>query len=61
MQRECLRYHLDESSVAAALRAESITEIPMLGRFLAQDPANRPGTVVPPEILEAAGAGDPDR
>ena len=47
--------------VAAALRAESITEIPMLGRFLAQDPANRPGTVVPPEILEAAGAGDPDR
>ncbi len=42
--------------VAAALRAESITEIPVVGRFLAQDPSNRPGTVVPPEILEAAGA-----
>jgi len=42
--------------VAAALRAESITEIPVVGRFLAQDPLNRPGTVVPPEILEAAGA-----
>ena len=40
--------------VAAALRAESITEIPVLGRFLAQDPANRPGTVVPAEVLEAA-------
>lgn len=39
-------------TVAAALRAESITEIPVLGRFLAQDPANRPGTVVPPELLE---------
>ncbi len=39
--------------VAAALRAESITEIPVLGRFLAQDPSNRPGTVVPPELLEA--------
>jgi lysylphosphatidylglycerol synthetase-like protein (DUF2156 family) len=42
--------------VAAALRAESITEIPVLGRFLAQDPVNRPGTVVPAEILEAAAA-----
>ena len=39
----------------AALRAESLTEIPIFGRFLAQDPSNRPGTVVPPEVLEAAG------
>ena len=38
--------------VAATLRAESITEIPVLGRFLAQDPANRPGTVVPEELLQ---------
>ena len=44
--------------VSAAFRAESITEIPVLGRFLTQDPSNRPGTVVPPEILEAAGASD---
>ena len=40
--------------VAAILRAESITEIPVIGRFLANDPSNRPGTVVPTEILEAA-------
>ena len=40
--------------VAAILRAESITEIPMIGRFLANDPSNRPGTVVPDEVLEAA-------
>ena len=40
--------------VAATLRAESISEIPVLGRFLASDPANRPGTVVPDDVLEAA-------
>ena len=40
--------------VAAVLRAESITEIPVLGRFLTSDPSNRPGTVVPDEVLEAA-------
>ena len=40
--------------VAAILRAESITEIPVLGRFLANDPSNRPGTVIPDEVLEAA-------
>ena len=39
---------------AAVLRAESLTEIPVLGRFLTSDPANRPGTVVPDEVLEAA-------
>jgi lysylphosphatidylglycerol synthetase-like protein (DUF2156 family) len=39
-------------TVAAALRAESLTELPVLGRFLSQDPSNRPGTVVPPELLE---------
>ena len=44
--------------VAAILRAESITEIPVLGRFLANDPSNRPGTVVPPEVLAAAQASD---
>ena len=37
--------------VAAVLRAESLTEIPVLGRFLANDPANRPGTVVPADIV----------
>ena len=40
--------------VAAVLRAESLTEIPVLGRFLKDDPTNRPGTVVPQEVLEAA-------
>jgi lysyl-tRNA synthetase class 2 len=40
--------------VVAILRAESITELPVLGRFLANDPSNRPGTVVPNEVLEAA-------
>ncbi len=40
--------------VAAILRAESITEIPVLGRFFTNDPRNRPGTVVPPEVLAAA-------
>jgi lysylphosphatidylglycerol synthetase-like protein (DUF2156 family) len=44
--------------VAAILRAESITEIPVIGRFLANDPSNRPGTVVPDEVLEAARAVD---
>jgi len=42
--------------VAAILRAESITEIPLLGRFLTNDPSNRPGTVVPPDVLAAAQA-----
>ena len=40
--------------VAATFRAESLTEIPVLGRFLTHDPANRPGTVVPEDVLEAA-------
>jgi len=40
--------------VVAILRAESLSEIPVLGRFLKDDPLNRPGTVVPEEILEAA-------
>jgi lysylphosphatidylglycerol synthetase-like protein (DUF2156 family) len=40
--------------VGAILRAESITEIPVLGRFLTNDPRNRPGTVVPPDVLAAA-------
>lgn len=39
---------------AAVLRAESLTELPVLGRFLVSDPSNRPGTVVPQEVLEAA-------
>jgi lysyl-tRNA synthetase class 2 len=39
---------------AAVLRAESLTELPVLGRFLVSDPSNRPGTVVPEEILAAA-------
>jgi lysylphosphatidylglycerol synthetase-like protein (DUF2156 family) len=40
--------------VAAVLRAESMTEIPVLGRLLTNDPTNRPGTVVPEEVLAAA-------
>ena len=44
--------------VAAVFRAESITELPVFGRFLANDPTNRPGTVVPDEVLEAAKAVD---
>jgi lysylphosphatidylglycerol synthetase-like protein (DUF2156 family) len=44
--------------VAAVLRAESITELPVLGRFLTSDPANRPGTVVPAEVLAAAKQRD---
>jgi lysyl-tRNA synthetase class 2 len=32
--------------VAAVLRAESLTEIPVIGRLLSNDPANRPGTVI---------------
>ncbi|MGB7104992.1 MAG: phosphatidylglycerol lysyltransferase domain-containing protein, partial [Acidimicrobiales bacterium] len=40
--------------VAATLRAESITELPVLGRFLSNDPSNRPGTVVPDEVIAAA-------
>ena len=39
---------------AAVLRAESLTELPVVGRFLSSDPSNRPGTVVPEEVLEAA-------
>jgi lysylphosphatidylglycerol synthetase-like protein (DUF2156 family) len=37
--------------VAATLRAESITELPVIGRFFANDPANRPGTVVPESLM----------
>ena len=40
--------------VAATFRAESLTEIPVIGRLLTHDPANRPGTVVPEEVLAAA-------
>jgi hypothetical protein len=47
--------------VSAILRAESLTEIPVLGRFLSNDPTNRPGTIVPPEILAAAKAADENR
>ena len=40
--------------VAAVLRAESITELPVVGRFLTNDPSNRPGTIIPDDVLEAA-------
>ncbi len=40
--------------VSATLRAESITEIPLIGRFFANDPIHRPGTVVPESVLAAA-------
>jgi len=38
-------------TVAASLRAESLTEIPVIGRFLTHDPTNRPGTMVPIDLL----------
>ena len=44
--------------VTAILRAESLTEIPLLGRLLTNDPTNRPATVVPDEILEQARNSD---
>ena len=47
--------------VSAILRAESLTEIPVLGRLFTNDPANRPGTVVPPDVLEAARVADERR
>jgi len=40
--------------VIATLRAESITELPVIGRLLINDPSNRPGTVVPDEVMAAA-------
>ena len=40
--------------VMAILRAESLTELPVIGRLLANDPSNRPGTVVPDDVLAAA-------
>ncbi len=40
--------------VSAILRAESITELPLIGRFFSTDPVNRPGTVVPESVLAAA-------
>jgi lysylphosphatidylglycerol synthetase-like protein (DUF2156 family) len=40
--------------VAATLRAESLTELPLLGRLLVHDPVNRPATVTPDEVLAAA-------
>ena len=46
-------------TVAAAMRAESLADIPLVGRFLAQDPANRPGMQVPAELLEGRPVGEP--
>ena len=46
-------------TVAAAMRAESLADIPLVGRFLAQDPANRPGMQVPAELLEGRPVGAP--
>jgi lysylphosphatidylglycerol synthetase-like protein (DUF2156 family) len=37
--------------VMAVLRAESITELPVIGRFFTNDPSNRPGTMVPESLL----------
>jgi lysyl-tRNA synthetase class 2 len=47
--------------VIAILRAESITEIPVIGRWLTTDPSNRPGTVVPEEVLSEARKADAAR
>ena len=47
-------------TAAAALRAESLTEIPLVGRLLASDPSNRPATVVPEELLESSAASPSD-
>ncbi|HQU00201.1 MAG TPA: phosphatidylglycerol lysyltransferase domain-containing protein [Acidimicrobiales bacterium] len=46
--------------VSAVLRAESLTEIPVIGRLLANDPSNRPGTVVPEAVLAAARSANDD-
>jgi lysyl-tRNA synthetase class 2 len=40
--------------VSAIMRAESLTEFPVIGRFLANDPSRRPGTITPDEVLAAA-------
>jgi hypothetical protein len=40
----------------STLRAESITELPVIGRFFSQDPSNRPGTVVPEELMGSGTA-----
>jgi lysylphosphatidylglycerol synthetase-like protein (DUF2156 family) len=42
--------------VMSTLRAESITELPVIGRFFSQDPSNRPGTVVPEELMGSGTA-----
>ncbi|HUD69729.1 MAG TPA: hypothetical protein VMQ40_05790, partial [Acidimicrobiales bacterium] len=42
--------------VVSTLRAESITELPMIGRFFTNDPSNRPGTVVPASLLTSEHA-----
>jgi lysylphosphatidylglycerol synthetase-like protein (DUF2156 family) len=42
--------------VMSTLRAESITELPVIGRFLTNDPSNRPGTVVPESLLASPHA-----
>ena len=42
--------------VMSTLRAESITELPVIGRFFTNDPANRPGTVVPESLLTTKDA-----
>ncbi|HET8990953.1 MAG TPA: phosphatidylglycerol lysyltransferase domain-containing protein [Acidimicrobiales bacterium] len=56
-QPRYLVYPAAESFVpvaAATLRAESLTELPLLGRLLVHDPLNRPATVTPEAVLAAA-------
>jgi lysylphosphatidylglycerol synthetase-like protein (DUF2156 family) len=42
--------------VAQILRAESLTEIPVIGRLMTTAVAKRSGPVVPPEVLAAPGS-----
>jgi lysyl-tRNA synthetase class 2 len=54
-----LVYNAPESFVPvvlSTLRAESITELPVIGRFLANDPSNRPGTMVPESLMSSERA-----
>ncbi len=47
-------------TVAAALRAEALTELPVVGRFMMQDVASRAGTIVPEELLAGLPVSQPD-
>ena len=47
-------------TAAAALRAESLTEIPIVGRLFGSDPSSRPTVVVAPELLSVTAVNADD-